>query len=465
MTTSEAYYNKMTKTPVSKLVIMLGIPTMISMLISNIYNMADTYFVGTLGESAQGAIGILFTLQSIIQAIAFMLGHGSGTYAAKHLAEREVNKSSMYVSSAFFLGGAFGLVFSVLGLVFIEPFMRLLGSTETILPYAVDYGFWVLVSCPFLVCSLILNNNLRYEGKTLMAMIGLVSGGLLNVGLDYIFVFPCNLGVFGAGMATAISQVVSFVLLFVFYQTMAQGKISFKFISKKFKTYLQIFRNGSPSLIRQGLNSISGGVLNHIAGYYGGLVNAADATISAMTIVNKISSFVLCVALGISQGLQPVASHNYQLKLYGRVKKALLATCSVGFLFVLVLSLPISIFPSFFIGIFSDKAKVIEIGTPALRYAMFGIMLIPIYTPLSLMYQSIRKAEIASFLALLRNGLVFIPTIFLTSYLWQITGVQIAQPISDFVTGLISIPFFVHFLRFTPKEEQKNLESNAEQNS
>lgn len=334
--TAQKHYEKMTQTPVVKLIVQLGLPTTLSMLITNIYNMADTYFVGTLGQSEQGAIGIVFTLQAIIQAVAFTLGHGSGTYVAKELADKNTQKATTYVSSAFFLGGAFGIVFGVFGLIFLQPFMRLLGSTETILPHACDYGMWALISCPFLICSLVLNNNLRYEGKAFFSMIGLVSGGVLNIALDYVFVVICNMGVFGAGMATAISQVVSFGLLLFFYMKMAQSTISVKEVSKDVKQYLAIFRTGAPSFVRQGMNAISGGVLNHLARYYGGLVDAADATIDAMSIVNRVSSLVFCVGLGICQGLQPVASYNYQLKLYSRVKKALGATCIICFAIILM---------------------------------------------------------------------------------------------------------------------------------
>ena len=171
----------MTRTPVSKLIVMLGIPTTVSMLITNIYNLADTYFVGTLGESQQAATGILFTLQAIIQALAFMLGHGSGTYVSKALADKDIREASTYASTAFFTGALTGALLGIFGLIFIKPLALLLGSTETILPYAIDYGMWVLIACPFMVCSLILNNNLRYEGKAFYAMIGLTAGGLLNI--------------------------------------------------------------------------------------------------------------------------------------------------------------------------------------------------------------------------------------------------------------------------------------------
>ena len=471
MNSAEIYYKKMTETPVTKLVVRLGIPTTISMLITSIYNMADTYFVGTLGESAQGSIGVLFTLQSIIQAIAFMLGHGSGTYVSKELANKDVKKASTYVSSAFFVGGAIGLIMTALGLIFLTPLMRALGSTETMLPYAKDYGLWVLISCPFMICSLILNNNLRYEGKALYAMIGLVSGGFLNMGLDFVFISLCNLGVFGAGMATAISQIVSFTILLVLFFKTAQSRISFRHVSKEFKLYLSVFKNGLPSLIRQGLNSISSGVLNHLAGVYGANLpvapelKPADATIAAMSIVNRIASFVMCVGMGISQGLQPVASFNYQAKKFKRVKRALAVTCIINLGCIAVLAIPELIAPEFMISLFQNQPLVIEIGAPALRYAMIGMLFMPLFIPLNLMLQSIRKAGMASFLALLRSGLLFIPILVATTALWGVTGVQISQPVADVLTGLVSLPILIHFFKTTPSVDEPDEQPNTEETS
>ena len=432
MEQSELHYKKMTETPVVKLVVRLGIPTTFSMLITSIYNMVDTYFVGNLGESPQGAIGILFTLQSIIQAVAFMLGHGSGTYVAKELANRDTDKASSYVSSAFFIGGIAGVIFTALGLIFLTPFMRLLGSTETILPYAKDYGFWVLVSCPFMICSLVMNNNLRYEGKATYAMIGLCSGGVLNMGLDYVFVRICSMGVFGAGMATAISQIISFVILLIMYARHAQSKIALRYVSRQFALYA------------------ASGALNHLAGKYGELANVGDAAITAMSVVNRISNFVMCVGMGISQGLQPVASFNYQAKQYSRVKKALKATLLLVLVCVTVLAVPVLIFPRQIVLLFQKSENVVKIAAPALQYAMAGIMFMPLFIPINMTYQSIRKAGTASFLALLRSGLIFIPVLFAATALWQITGLQIAQPLSDVITGLINVPFLIHFFRTTP---------------
>ena len=328
----DSHYKKMTQTPVSRLIVRLGIPTTISMLITSIYNLVDTYFVGTLGESQQAATGILFSLQTIIQAIAFMLGHGSGTFVAKALADKNKKEATEYVSTAFFTGAIAGIALSLTGFCFLTPLMRLLGSTETILPYACDYGMWVLISCPFLICSMVLNNNLRYEGKAFYAMIGLTAGAVLNIFGDYLLIRVFEMGVFGAGMATAISQIISFFILLILYKKMAQSSISIRAMSKKVLVYFSIVKVGFPSLIRQGLTSLSNGLLNNLTKPFG------DAAIAAMSVVGRFYSLVLCVGLGIGQGFQPVASFNYQAKKYKRVKQGLIFTSVLGFLVVFVLS-------------------------------------------------------------------------------------------------------------------------------
>ena len=444
----DANYIKMTETPVPKLIIRLGIPTTISMLITSIYNLADTYFVGTLGESQQAATGILFTLQAIIQAIAFMLGHGSGTFVSKALADKNTKEATEYVSTAFFVGAAAGTALSILGLIFLNPFMRLLGSTETILPYARDYGMWVLISCPFMVCSLILNNNLRYEGKAFYSMIGLTTGGILNIFGDYMLIRHFNLGVFGAGLATAVSQMVSFLILLILYFKMAQSTISIRAVSRKFSVYFGIIKVGFPSLIRQGLSSISSGLLNNLTKPYG------DGAIAAMSVVNRFYGLVMCVGLGIGQGFQPVAAFNYQAKKYRRVKKGLVFTTLFGFAFIGVLSLISFIFAEDIVYLFQKSPDAVRIGTPALRFATVGLLFMPLSVPVNMLYQSIRKAGVASFLSVLRSGLALIPTLLLGVYLWGLLGIQMAQPLADCITGLISIPFILYFLRKTPNDEE-----------
>lgn len=452
MTHAERHYRKMTETPVSRLIVTLGIPTTISMLITGVYNLADTYFVGTLGESPQAATGILFTLQSIIQAIAFMWGHGSGTFVSKALADRDTDSATRYVSSAFFIGGSIGILMMISGLLCLDPLLRLLGSTETILPYARDYGMWVLIACPFMICSLILNNNLRYEGKAFYAMFGLTTGGLLNILGDYLLVRVFGMGVFGAGMATAISQMISFTILLILYGKFAQSRICLRAISKNVEEYLGIVKVGFPSLIRQGLNSISGGLLNNLTKSLP--IANPDAAIAAMSVVNRFSSLVMFVGLGIGQGFQPVASFNYQAKKYTRVKKGLIFTTVFGVCLVGVLSVLGNIFAEPIVAIFQEETTVREIAVPALRYATVGLLFLPLSVPVNMLYQSIRKAGIASLLSILRSGAVFIPTLLLLHHFLGLTGIQAAQPIADVLTGLLSVPFMIYFLKSTPNENE-----------
>ena len=446
MTNADAHYRKMTETPVAMLVLRLGIPTTISMLITSIYNMADTYFVGMLGESAQAATGVLFTLQTLIQGVAFMLGQGSGTYISRELADKNTRSASMYVSTAFFSGGVFGVMVLLLGMPFLAPLVRFLGSTETILPHAMDYAFWVLVSCPFVICSMILNNALRFEGKAFYAMFGLTTGGILNIFGDWLLVKKLNMGVYGAGMATAISQIISFSILLFMFLKMAQSQISIRHISKNFKIYFSIIRVGIPSLIRQSLNAVTSGILNNLTKAFG------DAAIAAMSVVTRYAMFLMCVGLGMGQGFQPVASFNYRAKKYDRVKKGL------QFLIIFAVTVigGLSVFSMFraesIVRIFQKAPDVIAIGVPALRNYAFGMMFMAFSVPVNMLYQSIQKPTISSVLSLIRSGAITIPILLVGVPLLGLPVIQIAQPIADVIAGCISIPFILRFLRSEPNE-------------
>ena len=459
MTQADLYYKKMTETPIARLIVGLGIPTTISMLITGIYNLADTYFVGALGESQQAATGILFTLQSIIQAIAFMLGHGSGTFVSKALADKDTKTATRYVSTAFFTGIGIGLVLSVGGLLCLNPLLRLLGSTETILPYARHYGMWVLIACPIMIGSLILNNNLRYEGKAFYAMIGLTTGGILNIFGDFLLIRVFNLGVFGAGMATAISQTISFCILLFLYLRMAQSTVSIRSISRDTKEYLGICKVGFPSLIRQGLNSISGGILNNLTKAFG------DAAIAAMSVVNRFSALVMFVGLGIGQGFQPVSAFNYGAKKYSRVKKGSYFTMAFGLLLLGTLSaICFAIAPSI-IDIFNSEKDplVTQIGVQALRINCCILWVLPATVVGNMMFQSIGMRVPAILLSALQNGVAFMPMIYLLPYLFEkftgsgLLGIETAQPAAYIITALITLPCTVIFLNKLPKDGEEHI--------
>lgn len=441
LTNAELHYKKMTETPVATLILRLGIPTTISMLITSIYNMADTYFVGTLGESAQAATGVLFTLQTMIQGVAFMLGQGSGSFISRELADKNVDKASTYISSGFFTGALFGISVLLIGFPFLAPIVRLLGSTETILPHAMDYGMWVLIGCPFVICSMILNNALRFEGKAFYAMFGITTGGLLNIFGDWLLVKQLGMGVYGAGLATAVSQFISFSILLYMFRKMAQSRISFRFISKSICLYLSIFRVGLPSLIRQSLNAVTSGVLNNLTKAFG------DAAIAAMSVVSRYAMFLMCVGLGMGQGFQPVASFNYRARKFDRVKK--------GLVFLMIFALvviggasTVSIFlaPEI-IQIFQKAPEVVAVGTTTLQRYAFGMIFMSFSVPVNMLYQSIQKPTISSILSMIRSGAVTIPILLIGVPLLGLPVIQTAQPIADVIAGCISIPFILDFLR------------------
>ena len=447
MESVDNYYNKMTKTKVSRLVILLGIPTTISMLITSIYNLVDTYFIGTIGDSAQASTGILYTLQCIIQAFAFMLGHGSGVHVSKKLAYKDAKGASLYASTAFFVGTIVGLTVMVFGLIFLKEFMIFLGSTKTILPYAKDYGMWILIAAPLQIGSLVLNNVLRYEGQASKSMLGLASGAILNILGDYIFVSELKLGVFGAGMSTGISQAISFIILLTMSLLFGRSRVGIKHISRNANIYIDIVKAGLPSLIRQGLASISSGLLNNFTKPFG------DAAIAAMSVVNKYIMFVTCVALGIGQGFQPVAAFNHACGEYKRVKNGLIFTIFFSTCVVLVFTIVGLTLPSYIIRAFNKSSEVVRLGKIALRAASIGALFTPLATGANMLYQSIRMSAIASFLALLRSGIIFIPLLFIFHLInIGFKGIYLTQPISDFLSSVIGLPFILYYLMKYPNK-------------
>lgn len=447
---TSAQYIKMTETPVAKLILMLGIPTTISMLVTSIYNMADTYFVGQIGTSASGAVGVVFGLMAIIQAFGFMFGHGAGSIISRSLGAKDIDRASQIGSTSFVCAMVTGAAISVLGILFLDPLMRLLGSTETILPYARTYAFYILLAAPFMASSCVLNNVLRYEGRAALAMIGLVTGGLLNIFGDYLMVNRLGMGVRGAGLATAISQTISFgILLSIFLLGKTDSKLSIKRVSKKFDDVVLICKTGFPSLVRQGLSSVSTMVLNGQAGVYG------DAAVAAMSIVNRVCFFAFSVGLGIGQGFQPVSAFNYGAKKYGRVRKGFFVTLTIGEAFLGTFAVLGFLNAEKLVSLFRDDPAVIAIGTVALSAQMISLFFQPLAVCANMMFQSIGKNGIATILSMLRSGVCLIPTLLLLSATLGLTGIEIAQPVSDVLTFVISVPFVVRFLKTLKELEQE----------
>jgi putative MATE family efflux protein len=433
----------MTATPVEKLIATLSVPTIVIMMMSALYNMADTYFVGSLGTSATGAVGVSFSLMAIIQAVGFFFGHGAGNYISRALGAQNTGDAETMAATGFCTAFIIGVLITIAGSVCLTPLARLLGATDTILPFAQDYLRFILLGCPFMVSSLLLNNLLRFQGSAFLGMIGMLTGAVLNMGLDPLFIFGLGLGIKGASLATMISQTTSCLLLFVLC---ARGKETIHISLRNFRPsparYLDIARGGTPSILRQGLMSVSAILLNRAAGAYG------DAVIAAISIVTRVVMMMNSAILGLGQGFQPVCGFNYGAGRYDRVKKAFWFCVRLTTALLCVLALGSFIFAPRIIAIFrKDDPEVIRIGALALRYQSCVIPLGGWIVLNNMMLQTMGKAVPASLLAFSRQGLFLIPLLFTLVPALGVPGIQLCTPIADFCTFILALPLGIHALR------------------
>lgn len=436
-------YLRMTQTPIPRLVAAMALPTVAGMLVSSIYNITDTYFVSRIGTSASAAVGVVFSVQSLIQAVGFCIGMGAGSMISRKLGEKDQESASRYVSSAFLLAFCMGLLLAGFGLSFLRPLMRLLGATETSLPYACDYARYILAAAPIMCSSFVLNVAMKSEGRAVLSTVGLTCGNVLNVILDPILMFPLKLGTAGAAIATAVSQCVSFALLACFFFRRQKAlRLHPRYLSRRAKDYLTIVRVGAPTLFRQGFASLATAMMNAQAAVFG------DAAVAAMSIATRIYLFVRSLLVGVGQGFQPVAGYNYGAKKPGRVREAFRFTVLLGTAIAASAAVVIALLAPQLMMLFRrDDAEVIRIGTGALRALCIVLPVLGYSTYVNQMLQCLGRSGSAAFLASCRQGVFFVPLILLLPRLLSLTGVQLCQPIADGLTALISIPFHLWFFR------------------
>lgn len=417
----------MTQEPVALLVIQLGIPTMLSMLVTALYNTASTYYVSYLGTSAVGAMGVVFALQTIIQAIGIMIGQGCASQTSRLLGAKDYVKANALASSGLFLSLVFASVFGLVTFVFMEPLMMIMGATETILPYAVTYSEVILLAAPFMAASFTLNNLLRSEGLAVVGMVGLGVGGILNIAICPIFIFVFDWGIAGAAWATALCQLISFLILLTHY---LRGKgtmqMHWAFVSKSPSLYASIFKNGMPSLTRNGLGAVAASALNLMAGHYG------DAGVAAMSIVGRVMMINNAFLIGLGQGYQPVLGYNWGAKLFPRAKAALDATITLGTVMMAVLGTIGFVFAEEVVSFFeTNDPEVLAIGVLALKLHCSAALIIPVNVIGNMSYQVLGRAAIGTLLAATRQGLFFLPLIFFLPTQIGLLGVQCAQPLAE----------------------------------
>ena len=446
-------YTFLTQGPVHRVIITMAIPTIISMLVTGLYNLADTFFVGKIDTQATAAVGIVFSMMFFVQAMGFFFGHGSGNYISRELGARRHGNAVKMASTGFFSSFFFGLAILVLGEIFLTPLSVMLGSTPTILPYTEDYMRIILLGAPFLTSSLTLNNQMRLQGNANLAMYGIVTGAVLNVLLDPFLIFTCRMGVSGAAWATVIGQAVSFAILFLMTRRGENIAIHFRNFSPSRQAYKEIFYGGSPSLMRQGLACVATMSLNVAAGVYG------DSAIAAMSIVGRIAMLSFAAVIGLGQGFQPVCGFCYGAGLYDRLKEAYKFTVAIGTAFLIILAVVGWIISGSLIGVFRDDPEVIAIGSVALRWQLCTFPLNAFILASNMLAQTCRKPWRANTLAAARQGLFFIPLIFLLPSCYGLTGAERCQAVSDVCSFALTLFIIIYTFREFTREAAERKEA------
>ena len=455
----EQKFVRMTQTKIPRLICELAVPTIISMLVTSFYNMADTFFVGKINTSATAAVGIVFPLMAIIQAFGFFCGHGSGNYISRQLGAHNFEDASKMSATGFVTAFILGCCILAIGFAFTDPLLYLMGSTETILPYARSYMRIILIGAPYMTASLVLNNQLRFQGSAFYSMIGITAGAVINVGLDPLFIFVFDLGVSGAALATIISQFISFCLLIAGTFRGGNLKLNLRNFSPSLKYYKNIVKGGTPSLCRQGLGSFATVCLNLMAGPYG------DAAIAAMSIVTRISQFATSVVTGFGQGFQPVCGFNYGAKLFARVREGFWFCVKLATCILLAASIAGWFLSENLIEIFlKNDPLVIEYGSQALRLQCLSFTLTGWIIISNMMLQTIGRTVKASLLAMSRQFLFFVPAILTLPHMFDMLGVQMSQPIADVCSFIVAVPLALSELRDMKRlEAQYKLAPNADE--
>ena len=427
-------YTFLTQAPVHRVIGAMAIPTIISMLLTSMYNLVDTFFVGKINTQSTAAVGIVFSVMFFIQAFSFFFGNGSGNYISRQLGAQNTKDAEVMASTGLFYTLVFSLIVMLLGWIFLEPISILLGSTPTILPYTRQYLGISLLGTPFIMGTFCINNQMRFQGFTKYSVYGAISGSIINCLLDPVFIFGFSMGVSGAAVASVIGQICGFVIMLIMSQKEGVIHYTHSRISFEGRFVKEIIAGGTPSISRQGLASVSTIALNSVAGNYG------DAAIAAMSIVTRISMFIFSVIVGLGQGFQPMCGFCYGAKLYDRVKEGFWFSTKIGTFFLLFWSVVLIIFSGEVVSLFRDDPEVIAIGIPALRYQMIIFPACSFMMMANMMMQTCRKTIRANILAASRQGLFFIPLIFVLPYFYGLFGVEICQAVSDIISLIVTIP-------------------------
>ena len=438
----------MTTTPIPKLILSLSVPTIISMMVTAIYNTADTFFVArvssdpSVNTAATASVGLVFTVMAIIQAFGFFFGHGSGNYLSRMLGAGNHKEADEMASTGFAMALIVGVIFAIVGNIFVDPIVNFLGATPTTLQFSKDYMRIILFGAPFMMAQFVINNQLRFQGSAMYAMVGLMCGAVMNMVLDPLLIMVFHMEVKGAAIATMMGQLTSFVVLFIGTSKGENIKMSIKNVHINWHYLYEVINGGVPSLFRQGLAAISTLLLNRTAGAIG-----ADAAIAGMSVASRIMMMMGSALIGFGQGYQPMCSFNYGAGLTKRVKDGYFFCVKWSTLFLLGIGAFCYFFAPNIIAFFSKDPAAIEVGVGALKYMSLATPLAGAIVISNMMLQSIGKGFKASITASARNGICFIPLILILPQFLGIKGVEMCQACADVLSLFIAVPMAYTELR------------------
>jgi putative MATE family efflux protein len=379
---------------------------------------------------------------SIIQAVGFFFGHGSGNYISRKLGARQSRDAEQMSAIGFFSAFAGGCLIMITGLLFLEPLARFLGATETVLPYAVQYMSIILIGAPFMTASLVVNNQLRFQGNALFAMFGIGTGAVLNIGLDPLLIFCFNMGIRGAALGTVISQFISFCILLMGCARSSSVTIRARNFRPSMEKYLAVVQGGLPSLSRNALACFAVIVLNRAAGQYG------DSALAAMSIVQRFSFMIFAAMFGLGQGFQPVCGFNYGAKLFRRVKRAFLFCVAVSTGGLTIAMVGGMIFAPQIISFFCrNDAAVSRIGIETMRIQWISFPLGGFTVISNMMLENINRYAQATVTAMARQGLFLIPLLLVIPGFFGLPGIILCQPVSDFLAAVLTAILTLPVLR------------------
>jgi len=423
----------LTETPVKRLILKLAVPTVISMLVTGLYNSADTFFVGRISTNATAAVGLVFSVMAIIQALGFFCGQGSAIYLSRMLGAGDEKEAGNMASTGFALSVIFGFSVAVIGNIFAPQIASLLGADEGMMADTLGYMRIILCGAPFIMSQFVINNQLRFQGSAMYAMVGLLAGAVLNVALDPILILGLKMGTVGAALATVTGQIVSFLVLLRGYSVGSVVKLRLKDVHLNAHYLKEIINGGTASLARQGLASLATIILNVEAARCGGA-----CAIAGMSITTRVSMLIVSAVIGFGQGYQPVCSFNYGARNYDRVREGYFFCIKLGTIFLIIFSAVGYIFSTTVTGWFRDDPQVIAVGAGALRYQCLTLPLMAFSVLTNMFLQSTGKGMKASITSSARNGIFFVPAILILPRIFSLTGVMIAQPVADVFSAVLA---------------------------